>query len=67
MHGSLTIGKAGRWSWAATDVCSLTATQLKPLPSSAATSDTITVSLLWGPAIGCLGLRHPGAEPAFPQ
>src|SRR5579872_536342 len=49
------IGQAGHWSWAATDVCSLTATQLKPLPSSAAKSDTITVSLLWGPAIGCLG------------
>jgi hypothetical protein len=49
------IGKASQWSWGATDVCSLTVTQLKPLPSSAATSDTITVSLLWGPAIGCLG------------
>jgi hypothetical protein len=49
------IGKANQWSWYATDVCSLTVTQLKPLPSSAAPSDTITVRLLWGPAIGCLG------------
>jgi hypothetical protein len=39
----------------ATEVCSLTVTQLKPEPSSAAPSDTITVRLLWGPAIGCLG------------
>ena len=49
------IGKTSQWSWYATDVCSLTVTQLKPEPSSAANSDTITVSLLWGPAIGCLG------------
>lgn len=49
------IGKANQWSWYATGVCSLTVTQLKPEPSSAAPSDTITVSLLWGPAIGCLG------------
>jgi hypothetical protein len=48
------IGQAGRWSWYATEVCSLTVTELKPLPSSAADSDTITVSLLWGPAIGCV-------------
>ncbi len=49
------IGKASQWSWYATEVCSLTATQFRPLPSSAANSDTITVSLLWGPAIGCQG------------
>ena len=49
------IGKASGWSWYATEVCSLTVTQLKPEPSSAAPSDTITVRLLWGPAIGCLG------------
>jgi hypothetical protein len=49
------ISKANRWSWYATEVCSLTVTQLKPLPSSAARSDTITVRLLWGPAIGCQG------------
>jgi hypothetical protein len=49
------IGKASGWSWFATEVCSLTVTQLKPEPNSAAPSDTITVRLLWGPAIGCLG------------
>jgi hypothetical protein len=49
------IGKAAFWSWFATDVCSLKVTQLKPEPSSAAPSDSITVNLLWGPAIGCLG------------
>jgi hypothetical protein len=49
------IGKASEWSWYATEVCSLTVTQLKPEPSSAAPSDMIAVRLLWGPAIGCLG------------
>lgn len=49
------IGKTSQWSWYATDVCRLTVTQLKSEPSSAANSDTITVSLLWGPAIGCRG------------
>lgn len=28
------IGKTAAWSWFATDVCSLRATQLKPAPSS---------------------------------
>jgi hypothetical protein len=49
------IGKTAAWSWFATDVCSLQVTPLKPAPSSATPSDPITVSLLWGPAIGCLG------------
>jgi hypothetical protein len=49
------IGKRGSWSWFATDVCNLKVTQFKPEPSSATPSDSITVSLLWGPAIGCLG------------
>jgi hypothetical protein len=49
------IGTAGQWSWYATEVCGLTVTQFKSLPSSAEDSDTITASLLWGPAIGCLG------------
>ena len=49
------IGTARKWSWYATEVCSFTVTQLKPQPSSAANSDTITVSLLQDPAIGCLG------------
>jgi hypothetical protein len=48
------IGKRGAWSWFATQVCGLTVTQLKPRPSSAVKSDTMTVRLLWGPAIGCL-------------
>jgi hypothetical protein len=47
------IGKASGWSWYATEVCSLTVNQLKPEPSSAAPSDTITVrarrSAVWGP------------------
>lgn len=49
------IGKASGWSWFATEVCGLRVTQLKPEPSSAKPSDKITVTLLWGPAIGCLG------------
>lgn len=48
------IGRRGAWSWFATQVCSLTVTQLKPRPSSAVKWDTMTVRLLWGPAIGCL-------------
>ena len=54
------IGKAASWSWFATDVCSLKVTQFTPEPSSAKPSDSITVNLLSGPAIGCLGpyTRH---------
>ena len=52
------IGAAGRWSWYATEICSLTVTQTKPGPPSGSPAavqwDSITVSLLWGPAIGCL-------------
>lgn len=52
------IGAAARWSWYATEVCSLTVTQLKPGPQSGSPAavqwDSVTVSLLWGPAIGCL-------------
>ena len=51
--GSKRVGAAGRWLWYSTDVCGLTVTQLKPEPSSAAPSDTLTVSLLIGPALGC--------------
>ena len=47
------IGDAGQWFWYSTEVCSLTVTQLKPLPSSAERSDTLTVSLLMTPALGC--------------
>lgn len=49
------IGKAASWSWFATDVCSLRVTQYKPKPSSATPWNSITVKVLWGPAIGCLG------------
>jgi invasion protein IalB len=49
------IGKANGWSWFATQVCSLTVRQFKPEPSSAKNLDAVRVSLLWGPAIGCLG------------
>jgi hypothetical protein len=52
------IGAAGRWSWYATEICSLTVTQLQPGPPSGSPAavqwDSVTVSLLWGPAIGCL-------------
>jgi hypothetical protein len=47
------IGQHSGWYWGPVEVCSLTVTQLKPLPSSAAPSDTITVSLLITPALGC--------------
>jgi hypothetical protein len=53
--GTDRIGKANGWSWYATQVCGLKVTQFKPEPSSAKNSDTMTVRLLWGPAIGCLG------------
>ncbi len=49
------IGKAAAWSWFATDVCNIRVTQFAPEPSSARPADSITVKLLWGPAIGCLG------------
>ncbi len=49
------IGTTGFWSWPATDICNLNVAQYKPEPSSATPADKITVNLLWGPAIGCLG------------
>lgn len=49
------IGRPGSWSWFATQVCSLRTAQYKPQPSTATPADSITVKLLWGPAIGCLG------------
>lgn len=52
------IGAPTRWSWHATEVCSLTVTQAKPGPPSGSPAavqwDSITVSLLWGPSIGCV-------------
>ena len=53
--GQKRIGAAGQWFWYSTEVCGLTVTELKPLPSSAAPSDTLTVSLLMTPALGCSG------------
>jgi hypothetical protein len=47
------IGQRSGWFWGPVGVCRLTVTQLKPLPSSAAPSDTIRVSLLITPALGC--------------
>ena len=49
------IGRPGSWSWFATEVCSLRTAQFRPQPSTATPADSITVKLLWGPAIGCLG------------
>jgi hypothetical protein len=49
------IGRPGFWSWFATQVCSLRTAQYRPQPSTATPADSITVKLLWGPAIGCLG------------
>jgi hypothetical protein len=50
-----TIGKPNQWFWYSVSVCGLTVTQLKPEPSSAAPSDTVTVTLLMTPALGCSG------------
>jgi hypothetical protein len=50
-----TIGKPNQWFWYSVSVCGLTVTQLKPEPSSAAPSDTMTVTLLMTPALGCSG------------
>lgn len=50
-----TIGKPNEWFWYSVSVCGLTVTQLKPEPGSAAPSDTVTVTLLMTPALGCSG------------
>ena len=50
-----TIGKPNQWFWYSVSVCGLTVTQLKPESSSAAPSDTVTVTLLMTPALGCSG------------
>jgi hypothetical protein len=51
------IGKASGWFWFSVETCSLTTTQLKNNTASASpsvvTSDSIKVSLLVTPAIGC--------------
>jgi hypothetical protein len=48
-----TIGNPNQWFWNSVSVCGLTVTQLKPEPSSAAWSDTVTVTILMTPALGC--------------
>jgi hypothetical protein len=50
-----TIGKPNQWFWYSVSVCGLTVTQLRPEPSSAAPSDTVAVTLLMTPALGCSG------------
>lgn len=47
------IGKANEWFWFSVQTCSLTTTQLRGEPPTA--SDSIEVSLLITPAIGCSG------------
>ena len=64
--GQKPIGAAGQRFWYSTEVCGLTVTQLKPLPSSAAPSDTLTVSLLMTPALGCSGNISASWGPASP-
>ena len=50
------IGKANGWLWGDVDTCSLTTTQFQANPSPpppVSTLDSIKVSLLLGPALGC--------------
>jgi hypothetical protein len=46
------VGKANGWFWFSTDTCSLTTRQLQGV-SPVAAADSIRVSLLVTPAIGC--------------
>ncbi len=48
------IGKANGWFWFSTETCSLTTTQFKGVAPTRAV-DSITVSLLITPALGCSG------------
>ncbi len=51
------IGAPGSWGWFSTGVCSFTVTQSKPSPTgspSAVPWDSVTVSLFYDPAIGCV-------------
>jgi hypothetical protein len=53
---TMQIGDASQWSWYATGVCSFTVTALAPAANPIVTaSESITVSLLATPAIGCVG------------
>jgi hypothetical protein len=64
--GQKRIGAAGQWFWYSTVVCGLTVAELKPEPSSVAPSDTLTVSLLMTPALGCSGKISVSWGPASP-
>jgi len=66
--GQKRIGAAGAWFWYPTEVCGLMVTELKPGPSSASPSDTLTVSLLITPALGCSRTYSEswGASPTTP-
>jgi hypothetical protein len=46
------IGKANGWFWFPTETCAFTTTQLKGAAPTT-TDDSITVSLLVTPALGC--------------
>jgi hypothetical protein len=48
------IGKANQWFWFSVETCSLTTTQLQGV-SPVTASDSIKVSLLITPALGCSG------------
>ncbi len=64
------LGDTGQWFWYSVEVCGLTVTQFRPLPSSAAPSDTLTVSLLMTPALGCspdMSLTWPAPATAAAQ
>lgn len=49
------IGKASGWFWYSVGVCSFTVTPLVPATDPPRAGNTITVSLLITPAIGCSG------------
>jgi len=53
--GTRRIGKADQWFWYATAVCAVRVTQYKGEDSTEVRSDTIKVSLLITPALGCSG------------
>ncbi|HEY1914298.1 MAG TPA: hypothetical protein VGH27_01870 [Streptosporangiaceae bacterium] len=60
---SKTVGQPDQWFWNSVDTCSFTVTQLKPLPSGAAPYDSMRVSLLMTPALGCSTTYHAAWKP----
>jgi hypothetical protein len=60
---STTVGQPGQWFWYSVEACSFTVTQLKPLPSSAEPFDSMRVSLLETPALGCSKTYHATWKP----